>query len=865
VFIDPSIGVNRSEWTMVSSIHDPQWKWTGDEGVGYCDTYRGYWCGSGFKKRLFFEFARSRLVGKEVLDATFAITEVWSMSCEASWVDLERVDGGISASTRWPGPKSVDQMGDRKVAYGRGRECSPSAPAQPVEFHDNLSGDDAEPDENLTKTVKNFAAGKWSRLTLMLRAKDESDPNSWKRFKNDAVLRVVYIPTPAKPKPVGVRPNSSTQIDCSTDPDDPVVADRATPVVQGTPQVTAVAGKDPTQSLQVEFSVQRYDTATKNVTQVWSDYEPDSGWVADGVQQSTPVSAGVLEDDVVYRLRARTQSHANYKEKPYDRWSAYSKWCYFTVDSEAPAPPLVTSTGVYQECMSDVCPAVGGPGTPGTFSFAPRVDNAGVVKYRWRLQGDGISSTTTTVTGEAATVTVTPPLAGTYRLVVEAFDSIRQGTPAYFQFRVAAPPGPVGVWHLAEGAGATSADATAEATRRPLTLAAGAVFDPRGRRGELPTGQSADHALLLNGTTGYAATSTLAVGTATSFTVSGWAYLADATHNASVVSQATDDAMNAGFDLYYSVTYHKWVFNWHWIDKATGKPAYIRSFADLEHPATNVWTHLAGVFDAQAATVQLYVNGRPQGQPVSLTGAVLGSSSTGTLQIGRASVQQGAFVDYFPGLIDEVVAWQRALTPQEIAEEASLLSSDGNPVTALMASWSADIGTVSGGTEIPDTSAYDRGELALSPTGAVLDAEAGLLRLDGVQGAAAATGPVVDETGSFTVAVQASIDSAALVTKPVGYRAQVVGQRDGANGADSSWAIWYEQTAVVDGLPVGVWSFGRLGGKASGAATETVAPVGETPAVSRSMVQLTGVYDARTDRCGCMWRTFLRTTRPASR
>ncbi|NLT53191.1 MAG: LamG domain-containing protein, partial [Actinomycetales bacterium] len=714
VFIDPSIGVNRSEWTMLSSAYPQQWKWTGDEGMGYCATYKGYWCGSGFKKRLFFEFTRSRLVGKEVLDATFRATEVWSMSCTASWVDLERVDGGISSATKWPGPASVDQLGDRKVAYGRGSACSPSAPPQPVEFHDNA----AEPDENLTKTVKAFAAGKWSRLTLMLRAKDESDPNGWKRFKNDAVLSVVYIPIPAKPKPVGVRPNSSTAVDCSTDPNDPVTVDRTTPTVVGTPRVSAIAAKDPTQYLQVEFYAQRYNKATGAGTPVWSDYEPDSGGVAAGVTQSTKVKAGVLQDDVLYRLRARTQSHVTYRSKAYDRWSAYSSWCYFTVDSTAPAPPVITSTGVYQECTADACPATGGPGVAGAFTLAPAAGVTDVVKYTWRLQGDGASSKEISVTGKTAAVTVTPPLAGTYRLRVEAHDALRRGTPAYYQFMVAAPEGPVGAWSFAESGGTSAADATQSAVRHPLTLAGGAAFDARARRGDLPADQSADHSLGLNGSTGHAAASGPVLNHTTSFTVSAWAFLTDPSQTSTVVAQTADDDASTGFALYYSPGYRKWVFNWHWVDTATGEVKFVRSLAEVDSPATKVWTHLTGVYDTQAKTIQLYVNGRPQGAPVPLTGAVTTVGTSGAFQVGRAAMKKVAFTSYFTGLIDEVHAWQRLLTPEEIAEDAALLSGDKEPATALMASWSADVGTVTGGTTIPDTSAYDRGDLTLSTTGA---------------------------------------------------------------------------------------------------------------------------------------------------
>ncbi|MFD0396169.1 hypothetical protein ACFQ3Z_44685 [Streptomyces nogalater] len=106
-----------------------------------------------------------------MLDATFRARETWSFNCDPHWVDLVRTDN-ISEGTVWPGPKQLDWMGDRNVAAGRGDLCSPDQPDAWIEFHDNP----AETDENLTSTVRSFADGKLSRLTLMLRAKDGEIP-----------------------------------------------------------------------------------------------------------------------------------------------------------------------------------------------------------------------------------------------------------------------------------------------------------------------------------------------------------------------------------------------------------------------------------------------------------------------------------------------------------------------------------------------------------------------------------------------------------------------------------------------------------------------------------------------------------------
>jgi hypothetical protein len=72
----------------------------------------------------------------------------------------------------------------------------------------------------------------------------------------------------------------------------------------------------------------------------------------------------------------------------------------------------------------------------------------------------------------------------------------------------------------------------------------------------------------------------------------------------------------------------------------------------------NTWTYLTGTFDG--TTMKLYVNGvevgsQPASSPIDVT--------TGVLRIGGDRVWTGEF---FPGLIDEVRIYNRALSPTEI-------------------------------------------------------------------------------------------------------------------------------------------------------------------------------------------------------
>jgi len=450
---------------------------------------------------------------------------------------------------------------------------------------------------------------------------------------------------------------------------------------------------------------------------------------------------------------------------------------------------------------------------------------------------------------------VAPTLGGTQTLFVEASDldsdgRVRWGDPAEFIFKVELGTATVGRWHFddaAPGSTVTTVVDTGEVgTRHAATLmdTAGAGWSGLGRRG------ADDYSLWLNDSTdtarqsGWAATSVPVVNTQESFTVSAWVYLTDTSANRVVLS--APGAHGSAFALYYSSSYNKWVFNRTATDVASNAVA-LRSLADTTAPPLRVWTHLAAVFDthddavATNDTIQLYVNGRPQGSPVvlsSLSSAYTPWASTEGLQFGRSKSTDSTYGSYFRGRIDEVQVWQRKLDPAEVMEQSQLLESSV-PATEMVASWDA---TTAAGTSIGEGTQYPPGAMALSGSGARLDTDDNNLVLDGTAGYASVTGPVVDETGSFTVTASAMLDNTKFASKPVGYRAQIVGQQ--AGGKESSWALWAQK--VDDG--VYLWWFSRTAVDTSGAVTATASVPSAEAAETGTWVQLTGVYDAADGR-----------------
>ncbi|MEE1811799.1 LamG domain-containing protein [Streptomyces sp. BE133] len=844
VRIDPSVGLGVSERSVISSDGDRWWQFKGEYGVGLCGNADGYYCGNGYKNRMLYELSPTQLAGKYILDATFRAFETWSFNCDAHWVDLVRTDN-MSEGTRWPGPKILDLMGDKNVSYGRGDNCSPSQPDHWVEFNDNP----AEPDENLKSTVRSFADGKIKRLTFMLKAKDEGDARSWKRFDDNAELKVNYAHQPGVPTNVGVIPGNGNTSYCRTSSTDPLMVTRVDPMVQARVQTKVEAHLgDEEGSLQAEYIVERGDDAAWH--QVWSDYRPASGWVPDETLQSLRTSNRA--DGGLYRLKARTQSHWSYDGASGDLFSLYSSWCYFKIDSTAPKTPTITAGAPYTECTVTLCEGKGGPGVPGSFTFTHNAADTDVKAYRWRLLTTSAQDTKQ-VSGSTVTVNdVIPSLTGTQVLSVEASDlkldssgRTRWGTPAEFTFKVSPASGPVGRWHLDDGAPGsgimTAKDTATEAgARHDATFfgADGTGWSTRARRGDL------DYSLRLNDDTtdpakqvGYAATATAAVNTKDSFTVSAWVQLSNPSANRVVLTEPGTNG--SAFALYYSSSGKQWMFNR--TDRDQAVHTFVRSVADQVNPPLNVWTHLTGVFDTKGDTdksndtIQLFVNGRPQGQPVVLIKSAPNYepwTANEGLQMGRSKLS-GKYGENFFGLLDEVAVWQRPLTGDEIAKEAQA-AVDDVPTNELVAQWDAAGATT---TAIPETTAYPVASMKLAG-GAAPNADQSAVVLNGTTGYASMTGPVVDESGSFTVSASVEVDSEALTAKPVGYTGQVAGQR---TGNESAWALWITKPAAGTYQ----WKFTRTALGAEGKVTQSAEVPGGDLAETDTWVQVTGVFDAQ--------------------
>ncbi|MFI1815189.1 LamG domain-containing protein [Streptomyces sp. NPDC020422] len=838
VFIDPTVSWGESTRTMLRSDGYASYGWDNGsdnlgEGVGKCGSWGGEYCGPGYVKRLYFQFAPDGLTGKRVLDATFRVTEPWAFQCSPRVVQLVRTNN-ISTSTTWATrPAELDWLTEKNVSAGRGSACDPYSATAPIEFHD----DSSQSWQNLTSTVRDFAAGEFSRLTFEIRAKDENDASAWKRFRNDATLAVTYVAYPALAQGVGIVTGSGAV--CSKDPNAPTTIASPNPALNATPRAAWGAGSGA--KLRAWFRVE-----TKAADGTWSGSgtaRPSSpNFGVDNVKV-TYTWENKLTDGALHRYAALTQVF--YDNGSYSQSSPYGSWCYFKVDSQAPKKPTITFDGPYKECVTNDCPAAGAPGVSGGVTFRPASGDVNK-RYEYYLAPSTSNSTPSTwnkLADGVVTAKIIPPKDGQYTLYVRAYDSLqRAGDIAAADFKVAMGTSQVGNWNFAEDSGQAMDSGTGKSD---ATLFGAASRDDRGRRGlvthdanGVKTEQPVeDKGLVLDGTSGYAATAGPVVQTAASYTVAAWVRLEDGTRNYTALSQdpsLTPDWYSA-FYLGYRSESKTWELRTS--PKNTTDGDISTQIVKADQPATlNAWTHLAATYDASSRQISLYVNGKWQNS-YTVSGAW---SSTGRLQIGRAW-WRGAYYDQWKGSLDEVAAWQRALTSDEIADIAALVMPGGWTAAEMVADWSA---TGSSGSIVKDGSPYHR-DLTLENGAAVQQDE---IVFDGDNDAATTTvrAPVVDDTGSFTVSAMVALQDDKVIGKDDGYIGQVVGQR---TSDGSAWGLWFEKegkATVLDQVrgeievPVGTWHFGRLG--ADGKAFSSVNSASDT---INGAVRVTGVFDAQ--------------------
>ncbi|MET7886585.1 LamG-like jellyroll fold domain-containing protein [Streptomyces avermitilis] len=793
VYIDPQTYTPKAgEWTMVSRYwaNTPQWRFNdaSDAGVGYCGWE---YCAPYDLKRLFYRFPTGSFGGKSILKATFVAHETHSASCEARSVQLWRTKG-ISSSTTWNDQLAsgfwIDQLDSRSVANG-----ASGCPAGDVEF-------------DATAGVKYAASHDSSYTTFGLQAASESDKVGWKRFSDDAYLRVKYNQSP---KQIAMKQLTTSPGGTCRKPDKKVA-------VRTLPEITASDVKDPDgDKVSVQFQLW-WDAGSGFKVQWTSDKMKPK---ASGSDFSTTLTSTLpnrkkIPENKTLAWSARAMDYDEGKYYSYSpwSWSGSATSCYFVWDTSVPAGPAITSGDYPAVNDSDPNdPAYDGVGRYGTFTIdAP---NSDVAKYWFGVNEDPSPDNEVTTSGGAAkTVSFRPTRSGTNFLYAQAFDTAGNGSePERYMFRVKAGQPARAQWQLDESSGTSQAEGSAG--QRTLELKGGATLGAAGVK---------NTAVLLDGVDDYLVSDIPTVDTSTGFSVSTWVKPDKVPDGAAVI--AAQPGNNApGFELYYSKTYDRWAFNQYSADTASATPVRVMQAAAGGVKAGE-WAHLVGTYSSSSDLLSLYVNGVLAGTTAYSTPW----DARRGLQIGAGSYG-GTSASFFPGVIDDVRIFDKPLAADEIT---SLYNKQpigaGRPARAVFPLDESATGS--------DGEAATRvmGRAEVNPVvfkGGAKPGEAGragkALSLDGIDDYATTT-PHVNNQRSFSVVAWVKLPK----TKPT--HAAVIATQAGT--VKPGFELYYSPTYG--------WSFNQYSADSADGTPMRVAQGSPALAPGGEWTQVGGTYDA---------------------
>lgn len=716
VFIDPQwYSPKTTAWTMASKYWagSPQWKFNGDPdaGLGYCGWA---YCKPYDTKRLFYQIPTSQFAGKSILSAEFVVRETHAASCDKREVQLWRTKG-ISSSTTWNSQNAsgfwVDHIQTRSFAYG----------------YDGCSAADAEFD--VKAVVAQAAAGKWPTLTFGMRASNESDIYTWKRFSDDAFLRVNYNRPPAQ-----IKTSQLTQ-----DPGGACGKPGAPKRVRTLPTMRANDVTDPDKDrVRVQFEASWDSGDGKGFTTRWTSAA--STYKASGSDFSLSLPSTLPKNRTI-GWAARSNDSAQWS--PWS-WVGSATACNTVYDTSVPAGPSITSAQYPASDPEDPQdPWLDGVGRYGTFT----VDSTStdVSKYWFGINGDPSSAhTLTTSGGGAKALKFMPTRPGVNFITAQAFDTAGNGSEIRtYQFRVRAGQPDRLTWDLDEPAGATGV--AGEGGAWPADLAGGAQPGVEGVTGK---------GLRLDGVDDVGATVSPVLNTGKSFSVSLWAKLPTDKPDAATVAVSQAGHNTSGFEIYHSSAMGGWVFLRHSVDSAgatsvrAAQPACPAGDTACVSGRLGVWTHLVGVFDNPAQQLRLYVDGKQVGT-ASFTSPW---DARGSTLLGAAR-HYGTMSNFFQGDLDEVQLFDYQLSPDQVSGLHSKQPVSTNRPAKL--AWPLD-------EDATATAVTGRAQLVVATLkGGATSGATGVdgkgLQLDGVDDHATSGRPLLDTYQSFALSAWARL------------------------------------------------------------------------------------------------------------
>ncbi|HSY49460.1 MAG TPA: LamG-like jellyroll fold domain-containing protein [Thermoanaerobaculia bacterium] len=245
------------------------------------------------------------------------------------------------------------------------------------------------------------------------------------------------------------------------------------------------------------------------------------------------------------------------------------------------------------------------------------------------------------------TIVVTPTIPGTLTLSASVAgtqpdpntaDNTGSGTTTVTPTACTAVPSGAVAWYRAESNAVDSVGPNTGTANGSATYTTGNV------------GQ----AFSFNGTTAYVSVPDNGTLRPSSLTIEGWVKFNTIPSTATIVSKTVGSGTNDSYVIWYQGgALHAAIGN-----TAGNGPSVDYTWA----PATNTWYHVAYTYDSAGQAQVLYVNGATVGSGTNSTAI---GFDTNPLIIG-AEIESSTPTFFFPGLVDELTLYSRALTQTEV-------------------------------------------------------------------------------------------------------------------------------------------------------------------------------------------------------
>lgn len=600
-YVDPDWTGNTQAWTFVDSRYPTASYWLGanhgsdnEAHVGYIDATNCGCSDGAHLDRTYWQIDTSGFLGKHVTDAHFNTTELYSSACSTNTIDLD-VTGPFSSATTWNTKPNIVWTASSASLGGQRSGCA------------NQYGAGWNAMSVANAALQNNATS----VGLSLRADNENDWTSWRRFSHAATLMVTYNAAPNTP---------------------------ANPLTKGQPCATASPGQTLVNS--------PVNTTALSVSQTDPDVGQNVGvvfnvWHANGTNALDPTAypAGHIDSGSQVQGTISVVIPTNLADGAY-MWngqgydgldlSSHTPWCYFTIHNAPPIAPVVTSSVPTTATLT--------VGTPLTVTIAQGAATDGVVGFAYTWQTSAGAPTYSAlpscsdnaehgglyfVCGSTATIQTAPWDSPQGKLRVWAFNAALARSAMTTVTWSTLPQDPAvlsGSAHqwTTDLAGPVPAAQCPSTTTSVSCVADNNVPDPANQpNGQLPivipSGVSLDGsgAVALGGVAGvlnFSATSTtrmksspgLVVDTTKSFTVGAW-LTPTAVNGTAQTAMAAVGQNNAGFALKLTAAGH-WCFQ---VLSSSGFGQAVGSTAVTQGQPVFV----AGVWDAINHEMRLYVNG----------------------------------------------------------------------------------------------------------------------------------------------------------------------------------------------------------------------------------------------------------------